>query len=381
MKFSILLPTRNGVNYLENCILSVLEQNFDDMELVISDNANTDGSDLIIKKFIVDKRVVYVRQDKLLSVSDNWTAAVKKSSGDYILMLGDDDYLLSGTINILNRLIDFYNLPDCILYNGFSFIAPLSIANNESSYYNNCHFNYKDDFTKESILNRKFRFNIVKSMFEFDQRVPLNMQTILFSRKSYDQINKGVFKLPFPDHYLINALLLNVDKFIYTPEKLIIVGVSPKSFGSSFYSQKSKVGLNYLGVEINFKGALEGNVLINGMVIWLLNLKEEFPHLLKSVEINWSSYIRRQFYFYIIEYKYSKKLIIFYNRVKKMRLKHWALLAQTTFDLKSWKYLFSLSNGVKKSKAENLWKGLEPIAKIKNIREFSNWLSEKKENQ
>ena len=43
MRFSILLPTRNGGDFLENCVRSILEQDHDDFELVISDNANTDS--------------------------------------------------------------------------------------------------------------------------------------------------------------------------------------------------------------------------------------------------------------------------------------------------------------------------------------------------
>jgi glycosyltransferase involved in cell wall biosynthesis len=44
MRFSILLPTRNGGDFLENCIRSILEQDHDDFELVISNNANTDST-------------------------------------------------------------------------------------------------------------------------------------------------------------------------------------------------------------------------------------------------------------------------------------------------------------------------------------------------
>ena len=42
MKFSVLLPTRNGAKYLKSCIDSVLSQDYRDMELIVFDNANTD---------------------------------------------------------------------------------------------------------------------------------------------------------------------------------------------------------------------------------------------------------------------------------------------------------------------------------------------------
>ena len=58
MRFSILLPTRNGGDFLQNCIRSILEQDHDDFELVISDNANTDATPEIIRQFKDDLRVV-----------------------------------------------------------------------------------------------------------------------------------------------------------------------------------------------------------------------------------------------------------------------------------------------------------------------------------
>ena len=44
MKFSVLLPTHNGEEHLSTCIKSILCQDYDDMELIVYDNANTDSS-------------------------------------------------------------------------------------------------------------------------------------------------------------------------------------------------------------------------------------------------------------------------------------------------------------------------------------------------
>ena len=59
MKFSVLLPTRNGAKYLQTCIESVLNQQFQDMELIVSDNANTDNTAEIVKSFTSDNRLKY----------------------------------------------------------------------------------------------------------------------------------------------------------------------------------------------------------------------------------------------------------------------------------------------------------------------------------
>ena len=64
MRFSILLPTRNGDNFLDNCIRSILEQDHADFELIISDNANTDATPDIIRTFSSDPRLTVVHQKK-----------------------------------------------------------------------------------------------------------------------------------------------------------------------------------------------------------------------------------------------------------------------------------------------------------------------------
>ena len=48
MKFSVLLPTRNGGKFLKDCISSILEESYEDFELIVSDNANTDETHEII---------------------------------------------------------------------------------------------------------------------------------------------------------------------------------------------------------------------------------------------------------------------------------------------------------------------------------------------
>ena len=72
MKFSILLPTRNGGRYLANCINSVLGQSYEDLELIIFDNANTDATPDIIASFSNDPRIKAFRTDKPVSVIENW---------------------------------------------------------------------------------------------------------------------------------------------------------------------------------------------------------------------------------------------------------------------------------------------------------------------
>lgn len=381
MRFSVLLPTRNGGNFLENCIRSILEQHHDSFELVISDNANTDATESIVRGFADDSRLKVIRQTTPISVSENWTAALQVSCGDYILMMGDDDYLLPGALQRLDEALARHDNPDCILYNGYSYVAPNAIADNPASYWAQQHFRYGPDFDKESVLNRSQRLGIVRDAYRFTQRIPLNMQTTLFARRAIKQECNDVFKAPFPDHYLLNALLIAADKWVYLPERLVVVGVSPKSFGHYFYSQNAEAGLSYLGISTHFPGALPGSELLNGMCVWLLDLKAHYAKQLQGIEIARGSYVRRQVYAWLLQHHYKGidlKTLVF--RFTRLSLGDWARLLMTIADRESWQRLWRVLRFRRKSQAETLWHGLIPLQGVANIREFAEWLQQQPVN-
>ena len=221
MRYSVLLPTRNGGPFLRNCIESILSQDYDDLELVISDNANADETPAIISEYRADPKVRAIRLDQPVSVTDNWNAAYAQSSGDYILMMGDDDYLLPGYFSKMDALLERHSSPDCVLYNGYSFVAPDSIADDRRSFYSPYHFPFGPGFESEKDLSRAEQIAIVRGMFRWQSQIPLNMQTTLVSRRAAERIEGGFFQAPFPDHYALNAMLVMDCRWVFTPERLV----------------------------------------------------------------------------------------------------------------------------------------------------------------
>ncbi len=374
MRFSVLLPTRNGGALLENCIASILEQDYDDFELVVSDNANTDTTPEILAHLGGHPRLKVVRQGQVLPVADNWTAALQASSGEYILMMGDDDYLLPGALRRLHAAIERHGRPDCILYNALSYVAPSAISADPVSYWAQEHFHYGPDFSGEAVLSREHRLGIVFDMFRFRQRIPLNMQTTVFSRRAIERESGGRFQAPFPDHYLLNALLIAADTWVYLPERLVVVGLSPKSFGHYFYSQRSGAGLAYLGITTDFQGALPGSALLNGMCSWLLTLKEQYPRELQGVTIDRPGDVRRQAYSWLVQRRYGGITTTeLASRLRRLPARDALRLLSTAFDAESWRRLVRFVRFGRKTQTEALWQGVTPVADVSNIREFSAW--------
>lgn len=94
-KVSIIIPTYNRANYLSQAIESALAQDYPNLEVIVSDNASTDETPEVVKKYIGDPRFKYFRNEKNLGMVGNWRRALYEyATGDWALILSDDDYLI-----------------------------------------------------------------------------------------------------------------------------------------------------------------------------------------------------------------------------------------------------------------------------------------------
>jgi glycosyltransferase involved in cell wall biosynthesis len=92
-KVSICIPTYNSARYLGAAIDSALAQSYRDFELVICDNASTDGTQELCSAY-ADKRVKYLRFETLVGQAANWNRCLDQASCDFIVLLHADDMLL-----------------------------------------------------------------------------------------------------------------------------------------------------------------------------------------------------------------------------------------------------------------------------------------------
>src|ERR1700744_891987 len=105
MKFSVVIPTRNRLDLLKCAVFSVLKQDYNDFEIIISDNASDEDIEGYVKS-LNEPRIKYSRSNEFLSITQSWNRCIDLSSGEYILMIGDDDILLKNHLQIINGLIE-----------------------------------------------------------------------------------------------------------------------------------------------------------------------------------------------------------------------------------------------------------------------------------
>jgi len=95
-KVSIIIPTFNRASYISQCIDSALAQDYPNIEVIVSDNASADNTGDVVRQYSNDSRVRYFRNEENLGMTPNWRRAIyEHATGDWAIILGDDDYLLA----------------------------------------------------------------------------------------------------------------------------------------------------------------------------------------------------------------------------------------------------------------------------------------------
>jgi hypothetical protein len=105
---SVGLPVHNGERYLERAAQSILNQDFERLELIIVDNASDDGTSSIAKQLAAsDCRVRYYRNPKNIGAARNFCRAFELAQGRYFKWAAYDDWLepafLSACVEVLDR--------------------------------------------------------------------------------------------------------------------------------------------------------------------------------------------------------------------------------------------------------------------------------------
>ena len=88
--FSVIIPSYNRAHIIDRAIQGVLNQTFQDFEIIIVDDGSIDNTQEIIKNFSNDLRVKYIYQNNAGVCAARNTGA-KDAIGDYLLFLDSDD--------------------------------------------------------------------------------------------------------------------------------------------------------------------------------------------------------------------------------------------------------------------------------------------------
>jgi glycosyltransferase involved in cell wall biosynthesis len=112
-RYTIILPVHNGGQHAKECVESVLSQKLGDFELIVLENASTDGTREWLAT-IRDRRIRVLPSDTFLPIEANWTRSLGIPKNEFMTFIGHDDCLDPDYLLVMDDLVRRY--PDAGLY-------------------------------------------------------------------------------------------------------------------------------------------------------------------------------------------------------------------------------------------------------------------------
>jgi len=144
-KISVITPSYNQGQFIEETIISVIGQKYPELEYIIIDGGSTDNSTAIIRKY--ERDLAYWISEKDSGQSEALNKGFKKASGDIVCWINSDDLLLPGSLKIVAEY--FWKHPDVMFINGNT----LRIDPQSKILFNNYILRQNSWFARQGIFN------------------------------------------------------------------------------------------------------------------------------------------------------------------------------------------------------------------------------------
>ena len=196
---SIIVPVYNIKKYLENCIKSIINQTYSNIEIILVDDGSNDGSEFICDKYAkLDSRIIVIHKENG-GLSDARNSALDIVKGDCLVFVDGDDAIHPQLCEILSGIISDYNV-DIVAY---KFIWG-GVANQWIEY------DIKD--IEVEVLSGEDAFINLN-------RVLIMSCNKMYKREIFDRIRFPKDKL-HEDEFLIHRILYEADRIAVIDEQL-----------------------------------------------------------------------------------------------------------------------------------------------------------------
>lgn len=227
IKVSIVIPIYNAEKYLYECLKSVKQQTYTNIEVLMINDGSTDNSENICKDFLKDKRFKLINK-KNGGVSSARNIGIEKCNGDYILFVDADDWCKK---DLLQQTMEYNNTYEMICFSYFKAYKDINIKEELKVEQNS-------DIKKEILINKTiggylwnkvFKVQIIKEHnIKFNENISY-CEDLLFIKQYIEYVKKVKY--------------LNIPLYYYRIRK--------GSVSNNFYSSKSISILNACELLIN----------------------------------------------------------------------------------------------------------------------------------
>lgn len=242
---SIIVPVYNVENYLNKCLTSLIEQSFENFEVILINDGSTDNGGKICDAFVERDKRFHVLHTENNGVSHARNLGIDLSKGKYIVFVDSDDWAEPSFLNDFIKKIPTDNDDFLILQNAID-----SFENNDVNKFNFRNQKYRLDkdfftlfhneqdfeygypwnkfFVRDIIISNNLKFDIDKQLFEDEEfyynylKYINNVVTVDTNNYHYvSRPNSAIKKAWIIDHYLMK-LNMKIDLFNFFLEKKYI---------------------------------------------------------------------------------------------------------------------------------------------------------------
>ncbi len=241
--FTIIIPVKNRANYIEHTLRTCLMQDYENFEVLVSDDASTDLTNEIVSSYTIkDSRIKLFSHNTGIGMRENFEFILNKVKPGYVIALGGDDGLLPNGLSNMWKILSqtkkkilcwpaaLYSFP-----NVYSTKGQLVI--------------YHDRGTK-IIKSNDFLNRQSKNLYYLtDKESPMFYVKGVVSTDLIDKVKKlsvegKFYSCPTPDGYSGIVLAGMVSDYAFSGEPYSIYGMSSSSQGLAYLSNEEQAKID-----------------------------------------------------------------------------------------------------------------------------------------
>ncbi len=313
IKYSVLIPTYNKCEYLKYTVKSVLNSNYQNFELIISNDFSTDDTEEYLST-INDERVKIIKPPVKLTQTKNYEFLLNFAKGEWVTILGDDDGILPFFFEKIDKFVDTFKDVKLIRTK-----PAFYYWEDVEDYYGLRVCDYQNFFEKPKIKNSKKALLMALAGLSARTNLPMIYTSGLVKLDLVREIKKKsknfFFHSIIPDYYSMIALLFETDKYLDVKEPIFWVGTSKKSTGrgTKIYEDTKNQNYEFINKELMISKNISRKLHQIGLSsVYFFECILKHPYISK----NWKSNLIK----YIV-YASSKKNFLYLYEKKKQSIK------------------------------------------------------------
>jgi len=239
-KVSVIIPNYNHARFLGKRIQSVLDQTYQDFELIILDDASPDNSKQVIEKFLGDQRIRTIyNQTNSGSTFKQWNKGIREAKGEYIWIAESDDYADERLLAQLVAKLEQY--PDV----GIAYSQSWRIDEHDNILCSMTDWTadldetrWQQDFVNNGI-DECSHYLVIKNTI-------INASAIVFKRSVYETVGGPNESMRYCGDWLLWTKMLLISDIAFAAEPLNYYRTHQKTVTSNTYKNAINTEENYL---------------------------------------------------------------------------------------------------------------------------------------